>query len=294
MGLIQWATSPWGREVPIHIAFGLVWVAIVCGALFLIAHAIYVAYWAKSPEAASGATVGASRQLVAGIPERVPRHSFGARLFHGVMALAMLALLFTAFLPKMGVRFAWVTWHWIAGIVLTVSVIYHLFHATFWLDFWSIWPDREDMEDASRRVRRALGMAAPAPRKFAKYPLENKLYHLAILCAGLAVIGTGLLMMNRVQTPFFTRNPYIFGFSDMTWGWTYVLHGFAGVVLVALIIAHIYFAVRPEKLFITHSMIYGWMDREKYLEHYDPHRWRVGEAASESGSPVGSKSRVPV
>src|SRR5579885_3475478 len=108
MGLIQWATSPWGREVPIHIAFGLVWVAIVCGALFLIAHAIYVAYWAKSSEAASGATVGASRQLVAGIPERVPRHSFGARLFHGVMALAMLALLFTAFLPKMGVRFAWV------------------------------------------------------------------------------------------------------------------------------------------------------------------------------------------
>ena len=56
MGLIQWATSPWGREVPIHIAFGLVWVAIICGVLFLIAHAIYIAYWPKPPEAASGAT----------------------------------------------------------------------------------------------------------------------------------------------------------------------------------------------------------------------------------------------
>lgn len=293
MGLIQWATSPWGRAVPMHIAFGLVWVAIVCGVLFLIAHAIYVAYWVKSPEAASVASVGASREIAAGVPERVPRHSLGARLFHGVMALAMLALLFTAFLPKVGVRFAWVTWHWIAGIVLTISVIYHLFHATFWLDFWSIWPDREDMEDASRRVRRAFGTAAPPPRKFAKYPLENKLYHLAVLCAGLAVIGTGLLMMNRVETPFFTRNPYLFGFSDTTWGWTYVLHGFAGVVFVALIIAHIYFALRPEKLFITHSMIYGWMDREKYLEHYDPQRWPVGEAAPQSGSAGGSKSRVP-
>ena len=177
--------------------------------------------------------------------------------------------------------------------MLTASVIYHLFHATFWIDFWSIWPDREDMEDASRRLRRAFGTAAPAPRKFAKYPLENKLYHLAVLCAGLVVIVSGLLMMNRVQTPFFTRNPYIFGFSDTTWGWTYVLHGFAGVVFVALIIAHIYFALRPEKLFITHSMIYGWMDREKYLEHYDPQRWPVGEAAPGTADSGGSKSRVP-
>ena len=229
MGLVQWATSPWGREVPIHIAFGLLWVAIIAGVLFLIAHALYISYWVKSAESHSGAAMRTAQ--IAGIPERVPRHSLGARLFHAVMALSMLTLLFTAFLPKMGVRFAWVTYHWIAGIVLTVSVIYHLFHATFWLDFWSIWPDRTDIEDASRRVRRALGMAAPEPRGFGKYPLENKLYHLAILCAGLAVIGTGLLMMNRVQTPLFTRNPYLFGFSDMTWGWTYVLHGLSGIAL---------------------------------------------------------------
>ena len=291
MGLVQWATSPWGREVPIHIAFGLLWVAIIAGVLFLIAHALYISYWMKSAESHAGAAMGSA--AIARIPERVPRHSLGARLFHAVMALSMLTLLFTAFLPKMGVRFAWVTYHWIAGIVLTVSVIYHLFHATFWLDFWSIWPDRTDIEDASRRMRRALGQAAPEPRGFGKYPLENKLYHLAILCAGLAAIGTGLLMMNRVQTPLFTRNPYLFGFSDMTWGWMYVLHGLSGVGLVGLIMAHIYFAVRPEKLFITKSMIFGWMSREKYLEHYDPQRWVVGERAPEPGATGGSKSRVP-
>jgi formate dehydrogenase subunit gamma len=291
MGLVQWATSPWGREVPIHIAFGLLWVAIIAGVLFLIAHALYISYWMKSAESHAGPAMGSA--AIARIPERVPRHSLGARLFHAVMALSMLTLLFTAFLPKMGVRFAWVTYHWIAGIVLTVSVIYHLFHATFWLDFWSIWPDRTDIEDASRRMRRALGQAAPEPRRFGKYPLENKLYHLAILCAGLAAIGTGLLMMNRVQTPLFTRNPYLFGFSDMTWGWMYVLHGLSGVGLVGLIMAHIYFAVRPEKLFITKSMIFGWMSREKYLEHYDPQRWVVGERAPEPGATGGSKSRVP-
>ena len=79
------------------------------------------------------------------------------------MALSMLALLFTAFLPKIGVQFAWVTYHWIAGIVLTVSVIYHIFHATFWLDFWSIWPDKVDLEDAQRRMKRAMGQPAPPP-----------------------------------------------------------------------------------------------------------------------------------
>jgi cytochrome b subunit of formate dehydrogenase len=288
MDLIQWATSPWGREVPIHIAFGLLWVSAIGGLLFLIVHAIYVGYWAKSTQPHSGEVVGAAAGVAARIPERIVRHSFGARLFHWVMSAAMLVLLFTAFLPKLGVNFAWVTYHWIAGVVLTISVIYHVFHATFWLDFWSIWPDRVDIEDASRRLRRGLGQAAPAPRKFAKYPLENKLYHLAILFAGLAAIGTGIFMMSRVRTPLFTRNPYLFGFSDMTWGWMYVLHGLAGVGLVALIMAHIYFALRPEKLFITESMVFGSMSREKYLEHYDPQRWPIGEDGREA-APSKSK-----
>lgn len=288
MDLIQWATSPWGKEVPIHIAFGLLWVSAIGGLLFLIVHAIYVGYWAKSAQAHAGEALGVAPGVAARIPERVARHSFGARLFHWVMSAAMLVLLFTAFLPKLGVNFAWVTYHWIAGVVLTISVVYHVFHASFWLDFWSIWPDRVDIEDASRRLRRGLGQVAPEPRKFAKYPLENKLYHLAILFAGLAVIGTGIFMMSRVRTPFFTRNPYLFGFSDMTWGWMYVLHGLAGVGLVALIMAHVYFALRPEKLFITKSMIFGWMSREKYLEHYDPQRWPVGEEAREA-APSKSK-----
>ena len=29
--LIQWATSPWGKSVPIHIAWGLIWVAVIAG-----------------------------------------------------------------------------------------------------------------------------------------------------------------------------------------------------------------------------------------------------------------------
>ena len=279
MNFIQWALNPWGERIPIHVSWDLLWASAIAGVLFLIVHAIYVGYWAKPvAESQNDSKLAAA---AARIPEHVARHSFGARAFHWVMAASMFVLLFTAFLPTVGVRFSWVTIHWIAGIVLTISVLYHIIHATFWLDFWSIWPDKQDVTDASSRFRRALGRAAPPAKKFGKYPLENKLFHLSVLFAGLAAIFTGLFMMVRVRTPFFTRNPYLFG--DVTWGWMYVLHGLAGVGFVALILAHIYFAVRPEKSFLTRSMIFGWISREKYLEHHDPERWPVDEGAPEAG-----------
>ena len=267
MGVVQFATSPWGQTVPIHIAFYLIWVAAIAGMAFLICHAIYVQFIARK----EAHVEGVAPELAARVPEKVQRHSLAARLFHWVMALAMLALLITAFLPKVGYQFPWVTYHWIAGLVLTASIVFHIIHASFWMDFWSIWPDRIDIEDGKRRWLRATGKAAPAPRKFAKYPMENKMYHLIIVLAGLSVTLTGLFMMKRVRTPFFTRNPYLF--SDMTWGMMYVLHGLAGVGLIALIMVHIYFALRPEKFVITKSMVYGTLPREYYLEHHDPERW---------------------
>jgi cytochrome b subunit of formate dehydrogenase len=268
-GIVETATSPWGQTVPIHIAFYLIWVAAIGGLAFLIVHAIYVGFIARKEVQLESV----SPELAARVPEKVARHSLAARLFHWIMALAMFALLITAFLPRVGYQFPWVTYHWIAGLVLTASIIFHIFHASFWMDFWSIWPDRIDIEDGKRRWLRATGKSAPAPRKFAKYPMENKMYHLIIVLAGLSVILTGVFMMKRVRTPFFTRNPYLF--SDMTWGLMYVLHGLAGVGLIALIMAHIYFALRPEKFVITKSMVFGSVPRDHYLEHHDPDRWAV-------------------
>jgi cytochrome b subunit of formate dehydrogenase len=272
MGVIEWATNPWGQNVPIHIAWFLIWVAAILGLLFLMVHATYVRYFAKREEFAGVV----SPDLATRLPERVARHSLVARLFHWIMAAAMFTLLFTAFLPKVGIQFDWVTYHWIAGAVLTVSIVFHVIHASFWLDFWSIWPDKADLQDAARRIQRFLGRPAPPPRRFAKYPLENKLYHGAIIAAGLSAILTGVFMMSRVRTIFFPRNPYLFG--DMTWGLMYVLHGLAGVGLIALVMVHVYFAIRPEKLDITKSMIFGSMKREFYLKHYDPERWTIEEA----------------
>ena len=131
-------------------------------------------------------------------------------------------------------------------------------------------------------MKRALGQDAPPPRRFAKYPIENKMYHGVIVLAGLAVILTGAFMIFRVRTGIFPRNPYLFG--DMTWGLMYVLHGLAGVGLIALVIVHIYFAMRPEKFVLTKSMAFGTLPKEYYLSHYDTERWVVSESAMSKGA----------
>ena len=272
---LKWGNNPWGQRILTHVSWDLFWASLFAGFAFLVAHAGYMVFSAhRKRDAAETDRMEASRQ---DLPSEIPRHSLVARLFHWVMAAAMFVLLFTAFLPVIGVQFAWVTWHWIAGLVLTGSIVFHIVHASWWLDFWSIWVGPKDIPEFKAEILRELGHEVSGP-KSGKYPLGNRLYHLAIVFAGLAAVATGMLMMKRVRTPFFTRDPYLLG--DVTWGFMYVLHGVAGVALVGLVIAHVYFAVRPDKWWITKSMILGWITRRQYLEHHDPNRWAVGRGTT--------------
>jgi len=281
MDLLKWGRSPWGEWVLTHVSWNLFWASLFAGILFFVAHASYVFFSAhrkRSPE-----ETDALEAAHPNLPTKIERHNLTARLFHWVMAAAMFTLLFTAFLPVAGYKFPWVTWHWIAGLVLTASILFHIVHATFFLDFWSIWVGPKDIPEFKAEIMRELGHDVPGP-KSGKYPLGNRLYHLAQVVTSLSVIATGIFMLKRVRTPFFTRNPYLF--SDSTWGVTYVTHGLAGVALVGLVIAHVYFAVRPDKWWITKAMIFGWVTRRQYLEHHEPDRWRVpggGSAAKPAG-----------
>ena len=103
MGLVEWARSPWGQDIPIHISFFLIWVAAIAGLVFLIGHAIWLKYF-DTPDVFQPTPAAET----VGVPPRVKRHSLAARLFHWVMAASMLTLLVTAFLPRVGVQFAWV------------------------------------------------------------------------------------------------------------------------------------------------------------------------------------------
>ncbi|OFW13967.1 MAG: hypothetical protein A3F69_01335 [Acidobacteria bacterium RIFCSPLOWO2_12_FULL_66_10] len=274
MDVLTWGRSPWGEWVLTHVSWNLFWGSLFAGLLFLVAHGSYMLFSAhrKRPSPETDALEAAHKNL----PAKIERHGLGARLFHWVMAASMFVLLFTAFLPIVGVRFAWVQWHWIAGLVLTASIVFHLVHATFFQDFWSIWVTPKDIPEFKNEIMRELGYDVPGP-KDGKYPLGNRLYHTASVVVGLGVTITGLFMMVRIRTPFFTRDPYLF--ADTTWGFTYVGHGLAGVALVGLVIAHVYFAVRPEKWWITKAMIVGWITRRQYLEHHEPARWVVGPKA---------------
>ena len=274
MDLLTRALNPWGESIFVHISWSLLYASLVGGVLFLLAHGGYMLFSRHEKRPASEVDrLEAERRH---LPEKIQRHSFVSRLFHWVMAVSMLALVFTAFLPIVGVRFAWVEWHWWAGLLLTGSIIFHIFHATFVLDFWSIWVGPKDIPELKAELLREVGRELPGAKQPGKYPLGNRLYHLAVMVAGLAVIITGIVMMARVRQPFVARNPYLF--SDSTWGVTYVLHGLGGVGFVGLIIAHIYFALRPEKLWITRSMLLGWITRREYLEHHDPDRWKTAPA----------------
>jgi hypothetical protein len=130
------------------------------GVLFLVAHASYMLFSAhRKRTAAETDALEASRK---DLPAKIERHGLTARLFHWVMAAAMFVLLFTAFLPVVGVKFPWVQWHWIAGLVLTASIVFHIIHATFWLDFWSIWVGPKDIPEMKAELLREFGHDVPA------------------------------------------------------------------------------------------------------------------------------------
>jgi formate dehydrogenase subunit gamma len=200
---------------------------------------------------------------------RVIRHRGPVRLYHWLMAASVLTL----HLPIVGIEFPWVDAHWIAGVMLAALVLIHIVRAVVWLDFWAMMIGPRDVADAWADVRSTLGAhAAPLP---GKYPAPQKFYHALIAIAVLALLVTGALMMVKIDTPFWVRDPY--WLAADTWGIVYVVHGFAALTVLSLVMVHIYFALRPEKLWITRSMIVGWITQADYTAHHDPARWRLDE-----------------
>ncbi len=197
--------------------------------------------------------------------ERITRHKLVDRLFHWAMAASMLALLGTGLCPILGLEFDWVPIHWIAGVVLTVVVVWHVARSILRKNLLSIWVGPVELLKTLAAVRNGLFP------KTGKYSIAQRLMHSSVTVFCLTALVTGLLMLVRIDTPFWERDPYIL--SQSTWGWIYVLHGLAALVFVSLISLHIYFAVRPEKLFYLRSMVFGWITREELEKNHDPDIW---------------------
>jgi cytochrome b subunit of formate dehydrogenase len=280
MELLRTATNPWGQKILVGIGWDLVWLAVIASAAFVVAHLVWMRLQRRRREAEAPASV----PTAAGLPQRLLRHTMTARVFHWSMSVAMFGLLITAFVPVLGLKFPWVTLHWSAGLVLFLAIAWHIIHVLGWQDFWSMWISGRDVHEGMVELRHAVSAKAPAAPRAGKYPVDHKLYHHLAALVTVVAIATGLLMMVRIDTPLWPRNPYLL--ADSTWGWVYLAHGLSGVSLIGLVTAHVYFAFRPEKRWITWSMVRGWVTPERYLAHHDPQRWQpqgVGPTSPPAG-----------
>ena len=180
------------------------------------------------------------------------RHRLPDRVFHWLVAISVILLGASAFLPILGIRFDWVPLHWIAGVVLTLAVIFHLWRAFIVHGIKEMVPGSDDLRELVRDIRNA-GHEGLRP---AKYNAFQKAYHAAAALTVLVLTVTGLLMLAKIDTAFWRRDPTIF--SDQSWGVIYVLHGGASMVLLFLFIVHVYFAIIPSHREYLRSMIWGY------------------------------------
>jgi formate dehydrogenase subunit gamma len=215
--------------------------------------------------------------------DHVIRHGLVDRSYHWLMATSVIVLLGTAFPPILGWKFPWVAPHWIAGVVLTGLVLFHIVRAIGWQDFWSMIPNLTDLRDLWRSLARMFSRGAAEPGKPGKYDLAQKLMHWGVAVLVLVLLGTGLLMLLKIDTPFWRRNPY--WFADHTWGVIYAVHGLAAMALIPVVMIHVYFALRPEYLWFTRSMVRGWT-RQEYEAHHDRQRWAASDIPVAGGAPA--------
>ena len=194
--------------------------------------------------------------------DKVQRHAGVDRLFHWVTAATMSVLLVTSLLPILGVRFAWLQVHWIAGLVLTVVVVLHVLRAVL-------------VQKPRVIALSGADFAEFSGGKPGKYSLAQKLMHLAWMLAVLVAIATGLVLMVKAGTPFLTRNPYLLTLK--AWGVLTMLHDLAALLSVFLILVHVYFGLLPEKRMYLRSMLQGWVTREELRAHHDVDRVARGD-----------------
>jgi cytochrome b subunit of formate dehydrogenase len=209
-------------------------------------------------------------------PGRIRRHVLVDRIYHWATATCIVTLMATAFLPIIGYKFEWVGLHWTTGIALTLLVAIHIVRAAIWQDIWAMAIDAADIRNGWRRVARALGRKGPAPGMPGKYNGLQKLYHAGIAILVLAIVASGFVMLLKIDTPLWRRDPY--RLADSQWGVVYAVHGLAAMALITLVMIHIYFALRPDEWRLTRSMFRGWITRREYEDHHDKGRWAADEA----------------
>lgn len=270
MEILRYSSNAWGQTVPEGVSWDLISVFFSAGLVFIILHALFMKLFSreKTTQTALNDSV-TSAQLENG--QRIVRHTLTSRLFHWLSACLILLLIFTAFLPILGLKFPWVTTHWGSGIVLTCVISIHIFRSLFCQNYLSMWFGPRDIKESITTLGGLVKSEHRIAIKSGKYSPAQKLMHHSVSLFVLIAIITGLLMMIKIDTPFWDRDPY--WLSDDKWGIIYILHGSSSLFLSTIIMIHVYIALRPEKRMYTRSMILGWISKAEFNEYHDKERW---------------------
>lgn len=190
------------------------------------------------------------------------RHAWPDRLFHWCMAVAVFVLLFSSLLPVVGVKFDWVPWHWVAGVCLSGLLLLHIIRAVFVQGVGTMWPSLHDFQAIFRSAHERQTQAkedraidGPSADTVAKYDIYQKMYHWSVAVVVMALNFTGLLMLAKLDTPLWDRNPGLL--TDLQWGYIYVAHGLTTLMLIFFVIVHVYFAILPEHRRLLRAMLVG-------------------------------------
>ena len=167
------------------------------------------------------------------------------------MAASVIVLGATAFLPLLGVKFDWVPVHWISGVVLGGAVLFHLWRVFFVHGLANMLPAKSDIPLLRREVLFQNVPDVPS----GKFDVFHKVYHWTVSLIVLALLITGFIMLAKIDTPLWARNPAVL--SDWNWGIVYVVHGAASLFLLFLFIVHVYFAILPDHKSFLMAMILG-------------------------------------
>lgn len=251
--IVRYKRDVWGEEVILGVSWDLLWVVATAILILLAAHAIIMAAMANKKMDKPSAE-----------GRRVSRHEAIDRLFHWTMAGSVLVLIVTGVAPIIGWRIAWLNIHWIAGLVLSFVVIFHIIRSLFWQDFKSMILGPGD-----------FGEPFDSAKKPGKYSFEQKGMHWAMTVVVLGVVVTGVLLFMQIDTPFWERTNSM---PEDQLGLMFLLHGLSTLALIALTATHIYFALRPEKIFYTRSMVSGWISEDEMTANHDASKWSPKEA----------------
>lgn len=155
-------------------------------------------------------------------------------------------------------------WHLWAAWLLIAALIVHVWYSTVTGGrFDRMWISRADVKESIARLRRS-GDAKDS--KHGHYKIEQIIFHWFIAVDVIGLIVTGLILWKpsrMLVAPFW-----------LPWGWDAIytarlLHDFFTFVLVAAVLAHIYFALCvPKNLHLLKSMFTGRVPLDEYAKEH--------------------------